>query len=279
VDGHPVAYEAILRGNQTFEKQRVFLKEDSEQIVNHPELSEKVPEWMVISKQVATGNRRRVLENGIDKMNSDDQDDPDMKPDEESGMYTSEMDPLKGPVVLTQSQIAAQKAPAQALKTSKSPPRSQSPMPTGSSDDDEPESPQYIWSTSRGIFRKNKRWVGPNAGSESRKDDKPATRSRAVADSPSPAPARQPTRVTSDTEDHEEMTKDQKRLARLGKKKAAASQRAPAGSPTKEPKASHPMATRTQEANRAGGLRGVVGSGSNGDTCVAQGNPSSKPGS
>jgi hypothetical protein len=42
---------------------------------------------------------------------------------------------------------------------------------------------------------------------------------------------------------------------------------------------SHPMATRTREASRAGSLRGGVGSGSNGDTSVAQGNPFSKPGS
>jgi hypothetical protein len=38
-------------------------------------------------------------------------------------------------------------------------------------------------------------------------------------------------------------------------------------------------AAGTSHASRAGCLRGVVGSGLNGDTCVAQGNPSSKPGS
>jgi hypothetical protein len=83
---------------------------------------------------------------------------------------------------------------------------------------------------------------------------------------------------TSDTENHEEMTEDQKRLARVGKKKAAASQRAPAGFPTQEAKASHPMVTRTREASRAGGLRGVVGSGSTGYVCDKS-SPSSKPGS
>jgi hypothetical protein len=55
----------------------------------------KVQAWMVISKQVAVGNRRRVLENGADKMNWSDEEDEDMKPDEEKGMYTAGMDPEK----------------------------------------------------------------------------------------------------------------------------------------------------------------------------------------
>jgi hypothetical protein len=147
VDGHPVAYEAILRASRTFENQPIFLKEDSEQITSNPDLAEKVPEWMAITKQVATGSRRRVPENGVDKMDSDDEDIPDVQPDEESNMYAPGLDPSKGPVKLTPSQVAAQKAAARALKASKAPPRSQSPMPTGSSDDDDPDSPQYIWSS------------------------------------------------------------------------------------------------------------------------------------
>jgi hypothetical protein len=70
--------------------------------------------------------------------------------------------------------------------------------------------------------------------------------------------------------------------------KAAASQKAPAeskpttgakapkpakGQESPEAKASHPMATRTRNASRAGGLRSGGGSGQT-DTCVAQGNPS-----
>jgi hypothetical protein len=65
---------------------------------------------------VATGSRKRVLENGADKVNSDDEEDPDMKPDELTGMYTSQMDPEKGPIKLTQAQVAAQKAAAKAPK-------------------------------------------------------------------------------------------------------------------------------------------------------------------
>jgi hypothetical protein len=228
VDGHPVAYEAILQASQSFENRPVFLKEASEQVVSDPFYSEKVPEWMAITKQVATGNRRRVLEDGVDKMNSDDEEDPNMKPDVEPNMYTEGMDPLKGPIQLTQSQVAAQKAAAHALKAL---PRSQAPMPTGSSDDDDPNGSQYIWSTSKGIFRKNKKWRDPN-----------------VLALPAPEPDRKPTPVSSDTEDQGEMSEDQKRLARIGKKKATATRKASAAQPVPEAKASSPV--KVQESRR-----------------------------
>jgi hypothetical protein len=75
---------------------------------------------MNIAAQVATGNRKMVLENGPDVMNSDN-DDPleDVKPDEEKGMYTSEIDPKQGPKKLTQMQAAFQRAAEQALKAPK----------------------------------------------------------------------------------------------------------------------------------------------------------------
>jgi hypothetical protein len=59
---------------------------------------------MAKTKQVATGNRRRVLENGRDVENSDEEDDENMKPDELTGCYTAEMDPKAGPKVLTQAE-------------------------------------------------------------------------------------------------------------------------------------------------------------------------------
>jgi hypothetical protein len=85
----------------------------------------------------------------------------------------------------------------------------------------------------------------------------------------------------------QEMTEDQKRYARIGKKKATASQKALAvqkpvpeakaskpvnGQESPETKVSHPMQTRRQ-ASRAGGLRSGGGSGQT-DTCVASFNPS-----
>jgi hypothetical protein len=88
-----------------------------------------------LAAQVATGNRRRVIENGPDKAVSDDKDIEGMEPDEEKNMYAPGMDPSKGPVKLSQAQVAAQKAAAQAQKELRVPPRSQSPV-VGSSDDD-----------------------------------------------------------------------------------------------------------------------------------------------
>jgi hypothetical protein len=197
-------------------------------------------------------------------MNSSDEDDPDMKPDVLEGMYTSEMDPEKGPIMLSQAKVAAQKAAAHALKASKVPPRSQSPMPTGSSDDDDPASSKTVWSSSKGCFRPNKHWVDLNVLALPAPEPQKALPAPELKALPAPEP-RQPTPVLSDTEDHGEMTEDQKRCARTGKKKAAASQRASAGS--------HPMATRTREASRAGGLRPRGGLGQT-DTCVSSRNPS-----
>jgi hypothetical protein len=154
-DGHPIVYETILREMQKFENRPIFLKEDSEEIMSDPYWSEKVPEWMAITKQVATGNRRRTLEDGPDKMNSDDEEIEDMKPDEEPNAYAPGMDPSKCPVMLSPAQAAAQRAAAQAQKVLREPPHSQSPI-GGSSDDDDPNGSEMVWSQSRQIFRRNK---------------------------------------------------------------------------------------------------------------------------
>jgi hypothetical protein len=87
----------------------VFLKEDNPAITSHPQMSELVPGWMNTASKVATGNRQRVLEDGRDVMNSDDEDAlEDVKPDEEQNMYTAGMDPTKGPVKLSPRRVAAQ---------------------------------------------------------------------------------------------------------------------------------------------------------------------------
>jgi hypothetical protein len=62
---------------------------------------------MNIAAQVATGNRRMVLEDGPDKMNSDDDDALEEEHgDKETGMYTPEMDPKKGRVRISQHEAA-----------------------------------------------------------------------------------------------------------------------------------------------------------------------------
>jgi hypothetical protein len=71
---------------------------------------------MSIASKVATGSCQRVLEDGRDVMNSDDEDAiTDVEPDVEENMYTAGMDPTKGPVMLSARQVAAQKAAAAML--------------------------------------------------------------------------------------------------------------------------------------------------------------------
>jgi hypothetical protein len=166
---------------------------------------------------------------------------------------------------LSPEQAAAQRGTS-SEPAPREPPRSQSPACNSSDDDELSQTTSCL-----GHVRQNKAWVKRLAAS--------ALALRAPSE-------RHPTPVSSDTEDHEEMTEDQKRCARTGKKlAAAASPKAPAVKPVQEAKASKslvkgqespetkvskPMATRSQ-ASRAGSLRPGGGSGQT-DTCVAQGN-------
>jgi hypothetical protein len=258
--GHPIAFNSLLQESRAYEIPPTFLGEDSEEAATDPRIAGRTSIWMAISRQVAVGNRRRVLENGEDKMNSEDEEDEEMKPDELTGMYTPEMDPKAGLHKLSQSEAARQRAMFQARKEQMilSAPRVESPQPGevpevvnthvnmllsgGSSDDDDLSRPEHVWSNTLGKVRKNKAWT------------------RKLADAelalPAPEPDRHPTPISSDTEDQSFMTEDQKRIARPAQKKAgvgksvtrsravtdptspsvsmaAASPRAPAGIPTK----------------------------------------------
>jgi hypothetical protein len=115
-DGHSIAHEVILRESQTYDHPPVFVKEDSERVVNDEFLSGKVSGWMATAQQVATASRKRVLEDGDDKWDSDDEDDSDMEADKLTDMYTAGMDPKAGPTVLSARQVAIQKAAAQVLR-------------------------------------------------------------------------------------------------------------------------------------------------------------------
>jgi hypothetical protein len=259
-DGHPIAYEAILRESQKFEITPLFVREDSSVVTDDPSLAANVPEWLAKSKQVATGNRRRVLEDRLDVMSSSDEDDPEMKPDEEHDMYTSEMDPKAGPRVLSQSEASRQRFFAKATRAAGFP--------------DPPQS--FVLSTDAHLLLSEPPVLQGGV-------DELITRLRDVINSASSS--RTPTPVTSHTENQDEMSEDQKRLARHGKRKAASARRDPADQPkgakaphqrkgqeSTEAKASHPMETR-KRASGAGGLRPGGGSGQT-DTCVAQGNSS-----
>jgi hypothetical protein len=109
-DGHQIAYTAILQAVQSFEKPPVVLREDHEQITRDKVWSEEVPRWMNTASKVATGNRRRVLENGPDTMHTEDEDAlEDVRPDEEVGMYAPGCTSLEQ-AEMTPAQVAAQKA-------------------------------------------------------------------------------------------------------------------------------------------------------------------------
>jgi hypothetical protein len=154
-DGHPIAYAQIIQESQKFERPPLFLRADCEQIVEDPVWAEKVPEWPCTAERVATGGRRRVLQDGPDTWNSDDVAEADIEADKEVNMYTAEMDPKLGPKVLSQSEAARQRAAGKAMKSVKQPPRPQTPG-AGSSDDDDPNGSATVWSQSRQCFRSNK---------------------------------------------------------------------------------------------------------------------------
>jgi hypothetical protein len=186
-DGHPLSYETILRESQKFEITPLFVREDSSVVTDDPLLSANVPEWLAKSKQVATGNRRRVLENGLDVMSSSDEDDPKMKPDEEHDMYTAGMDPKAGPPKISEAEAQRQRFFAKATRAAGFP--------------DPPQS--FVLSTDAQTFPEPPVLQGGV--------DELITRLRDVINSASSS--RIPTPVTSDTEDQDEMSEDQKRLA------------------------------------------------------------------
>jgi hypothetical protein len=115
-DGHPLAYEVILRESAKFETPPLFVKEDSDFVANDPILSANVPEWLAKSREVATGGCRRVLDDGVDVPDSSDEDDEKMVADEEQGMYTAGMDPKPGPQHLSQAEVLRQRLSAKATR-------------------------------------------------------------------------------------------------------------------------------------------------------------------
>jgi hypothetical protein len=111
-DGHQLAYTVILQSASAYEHPPVFVPEDHEQLQSDPEIARRVAEWMNTAAKVATGNRRRVLEDGRDVMRSDEEDaisPKDAEPDEEHGMYApgcTSLDQAK----MTEEQAQAQSA-------------------------------------------------------------------------------------------------------------------------------------------------------------------------
>jgi hypothetical protein len=284
-DGHPVAYETILRESAKFEITPLFLREDSNPVISDPTLAAKVPEWLAISRQVATGNRRRVLENGRDVPNSSDEDDENMKPDKLTGMYTAEMDPKVGPKVLSPTEGAFQRAAGRAMKEQSQPAQERVPLASPANSEDEwmPDDQRKALNRGKKLAQKAAPKGVPKPPYAERIPDpvvqapvkgaaleiKKATASpRASAHMPTGAKALF-SKVEGKPATRSRAVAEPSTLVPavgISKQvtKAAASQRAPADS--------SPMVTRSQ-ASRAGGLRSGRGSGQT-DTSVAQGNPS-----
>jgi hypothetical protein len=282
-----VAYETILREWAKFEITPLFLREDSNPVISDPTLAAKVPEWLAISRQVATGNRRRVLENGRDVPDSSDEDDENMKPDKLTGMYTSEMDPKAGPKVLSPTEVAFQRAAGRAMEEQSQPAQKRIPTPLASpaNSEDEwmPDDQRKALNRGKKLAQKATPKGVPKPPYAERIPDpvvqtppkgaaleiKKATASpRASAHQPTGAKA-PPTKVEGKPATRSRAVGEPSTLVPavgISKQvtKAAASQLAPADT--------SPMVTRSQ-ANRAGGLRSGGGSGQT-DTSVAQGNPS-----
>jgi hypothetical protein len=242
-DGSHIALSKILEKSAEYASPPSFYREDSSEILNDPELDASAPVWLSTAAQVSVGSRDFVLENGPDVMNSSDEDSPKEEHGEVlTGMYTAG---LEAPVLLSQSEVARQKAAAEAFKKAgygkwidsdapassssdfaQSAPSSPASTRSGSRfDDSDPDPPSQI-APAISIFETSGRSSKPAA------PPRPSTPTASVT-SPDPP----------------------KRSGKRGKKKAAtrlaaASERA------------HPMATRRSDASRAGSLRpGVGGTG------------------
>jgi hypothetical protein len=115
-DGHPIAYKRVVEAAAEFEVPPIFLKEDCQAIVSDPTKAEVVPNMMCMAERIATGSRPRVLENGPDTPNSDEESEEDVEADKELNMYAPGMDSSLGPKKLSPTKAARQRAAYQALK-------------------------------------------------------------------------------------------------------------------------------------------------------------------
>jgi hypothetical protein len=259
-DGHPIAYMAILQADQSFEKRPVFLKEDHEEITGDPVWSEEVPKWMNTASKVATGSRRRVLENGPDVMRSNEEDAlKDEHGEELTGVYAP------GCTSLDQARMTQEQATlARSQTPGKVPPRSRTPV-SGSSDDDDPNGAEMVWSQTKGCMRKNKHFRGATTDGTKTTTLTPVSVPMSVPEAvpdPQPKPKKPATKAAAP----QKAPAVQKPAPEAKASKPRKGQESPG---TKVPK---PIQTR-QAASTAGGLRSGGGSGQT-DTCVAQGNPS-----
>jgi hypothetical protein len=257
------------------------MREDCDQLTSHPVWSTKIAQWMITAARVATGGRRRVLEDGPDVMNSDDEDAKKEEHGEElTGMYgqgCTSLDQARMSEQQAQMQRAAASFTSSLALFSSEPERKATPLASPVNSDDEGMSEDQRSCSNRGK-KMAKRSAKSSAALLSR-------------------PPRLATRIPLPTDSDPEIQAPAKAppLEITKTTKAAASQRASADQST-EAKASTrkkgqvkgqespgtqvppPMQTRARAGSGAGGFRGVDGSGQTGYVC-GKSSPSSKPGS
>jgi hypothetical protein len=255
-DGSHIAFSEIIEKCAEYEAIPRFLREDSDMIQSDPELASVVPQWMNMAAQTAVGSHDLVLENGPDVMNSEDEDSPK---EEHGGVLTGiYVGDLKAPVLPSQSEVARQKEAAAYAKSIGDGTRIDSGSNHPSEDSGFSDFSQSA-PTSPAHTRCGSRFDTP----ETFDSEQPRRSSNPFVSRPFTPTGSVPSHDTLATavSDTLPVLKKGKRGGKRGGKKA----------PIRP--AEHPMTTRTRDASRAGGLRGVSGSGET-DTRVANGNPS-----
>jgi hypothetical protein len=285
-DGHPIACQRIFSAAEQFETTPTFLKEDCEAILSDPKKAELVPQWMCLAERAAIGSRPRVLEDGPDTPNSDDEAKEDVKADELTGMYTSEMDPKLGPKTLSPQEAARQRATAQASRDAEKLTSSPSRFTTSST----PEVSSDFGNSIVNSAQSSRQSTPMNSDNEDdlTEDQKrqakhgmklagvkaapPRCISAPGTRAPSKATAQEPKGNGTPASRSRDDAGPSQKAPEPSVLKAAASQRAPARG--QESPVGHPMSTR--QASRAGSLRPKGGLGAS-DTCVDLFNPSEDP--
>jgi type II secretory pathway pseudopilin PulG len=152
-DHQEIACQRIAAAANQFESTPQFLKEDCEPILSDPRKAELVPQWMNLAEQVALGCRPRVLQDGPDTHNSDDEAKEDVIADKETGMFAPGMTPNIAAAKIssaTAAQLRAQQASLDEVSTVSSSPTVSSDFgnsivnsPQSSSHSSRPPSPPY----------------------------------------------------------------------------------------------------------------------------------------
>jgi hypothetical protein len=116
-DGKHIPYAQIAERLGEFESIQNFCREDSEMVQSDTVLTATVPHMLNTTAEVSVGSRDFIPENDPDVMNSSDEDLPYEEHGEKlEGMYTHG---LQAPVVLSQSEVARQRAAVVSLKKSR----------------------------------------------------------------------------------------------------------------------------------------------------------------